>query len=65
MSDNPVSQSELEAKTCHWYRVLENGCEQVVIGFGFTSESDYLFDKAKPEQSRITFDTPLKTAQWP
>ena len=33
-----MNQSELEAKTCSRRQARENACEQVTIGFGFTSD---------------------------
>ena len=36
--DNLVNQSELEANICSRRQARENACEQVTIGFGFTSD---------------------------
>ena len=33
-----MDQSELEANTYNGHQARENACEQVVIGFGFTSD---------------------------
>ena len=33
-----MNQSELESNTCSRRQARENACEQVTIGFGFTSE---------------------------
>ena len=33
-----MNQSELKANTSNWFRVKENTCEQVMIGFSFTSD---------------------------
>ena len=67
-----MNQSKLGANTCSRREARENVRERVAIGFGFTS--DWLrkwreFFKpitepgnAKPKQTRITFDTQVKTA---
>ena len=64
------NQSELKVSTCNRPQARENASHQVVIGFSFAS--DWLRglreiskpiterSKAKPMQSRITFDTQLK-----
>ncbi len=68
-TDNPVNQSKLDFNTCSRRKVAENVCEQVTIGFDFTSEKCREILKpitkrsdAKPKQMRITFDTQVKTA---
>ena len=68
------NQSELKINTCNRPEARENASEKVEIGFSFAS--DWLRawrefskpiterSKAKPMQSRITFDTQLKIALW-
>ena len=67
-----MNQSKLEANTCSRHKARENVREQVAISLGFTS--DWLrkwresfkpiteCSNAKPKQTRITFDTQVKTA---
>ena len=68
-----MNQSEFEANTRNQRQARENACEQVTIGFGFTSnwlikwrEIFLVYHKWKsaPMQnhrnSEITFDTQLK-----
>ncbi len=67
-----MNQSKLEANTCSWHEARENVRERITISFGFTS--DWLKKwresfkpitegtNAKPMQTRITFDTQVKTA---
>ena len=33
-----MNQSKLELNTCTWCEALENECERIMIGFGFTSD---------------------------
>ena len=66
-----MNQSELEANTCSRRQARENACEQVTIGFGFSS--DWLRKCAKffsqwqsvavqnQSNREITFDTQMKT----
>ena len=73
-TDNPVNQSKLEANTCSRHDAREDVHEQVTIGFGFTS--DWLRNwreifkpitergNTKPKQTRVTFDTQLKTTLY-
>ena len=37
-ADNLMNQSELAANTCSRRQARENACEQIMIGFGFTSD---------------------------
>ena len=63
----PMNQSELEANTCNRRQARENACEQVAIGFGFTSDWSRkwreIFEpiteqsKAKPKKTQNAFDT--------
>jgi len=62
-----MNQSELEANTCNRRQARENACEQVAIGFGFTSDWSRTWreifepiterSKAKPKQTQNAFDT--------
>ena len=38
LAGNPINQSELEVNTCSRRQARENACEQVTIGFGFTTD---------------------------
>ena len=40
-----MNQSELEANTCNPRQARENACEQVTVGFNFTS--DWLREMAR------------------
>ena len=37
-SNHHMNQSELEANTCRPCQARENACEEITIGFGFTSD---------------------------
>ena len=68
-----MNQSELEPNTGSRRQARENECEQVTIGFGFTSDWFIKWSKIYFSQSQsvtmqnqsnreISFDTQLKTA---
>ena len=70
-----MSQSELEANTCSRRQARENACEEVTIGFGFTSDwlrkwRQFSFTQSqgvamqKQNNCEITFDTQLKPALY-
>ncbi len=73
-TDNPANQSKLEAITRSRHEARENVWKRATIGFGFTSgwlrkwrESFKPINErsnAKPMQTRITFDTQVKTALY-
>ena len=71
-----MNQSELEANTCSRRKARENACEQVAIGFYFTSDWLRKYHKLKyfsqsqgvamqnQSNREITFYTQLKTSQY-
>ena len=72
--NNPMNQSELEANTGSRRKARKNVCEQVTIGFGFTSDwsrdilANHVTMQSVPLQNEsnfgITFDSQLKTSLW-
>ena len=74
--NNTASQIEFEANTCNWRQARENACGENTISFGFASHvaglrkwrvfCEPITDRsnAKPKQTRITFDSQLKTALY-
>ena len=67
-----MNQSELDASTCNLRQARENACEQITIGFSFTSDwlrkwREFFLSpiteriRAKPKQTQIIFDTELRT----
>ena len=66
-----MNQSEFEANSCNRRQARENAYEQITIGFSLASHwsrncREFFYPiiertEAKPKQTRITFDTELKT----
>lgn len=53
-TDSQTSQSGLNENSCTWHQAPENTCQQVTIGFGFTSDWLKKWHDLLPSQSQHT-----------